>query len=425
MTRLCLLIVALLLATPALAVQSTQPKAPQRLALLIGNWDYNNNGIFDEEPESDMQKDLRNPCQDVDLLRKSLEQVRFEVTPICNVAKPDFEQATNTFARKFEQLPSGSVLLIYYSGHGVQQAGYIYSLPVMFRLPEPLLQASDRDQLRHFASQAVDVQTMLEKFSSRSDLAIYIALDQCRNETQQTTSAYNPAVNIRTAENVMIQYSAGPGDYTLDNSAFAKLLAHEISQGGELGIIASRVYAESLRLYRAGQSSTYSSAYAGRDFASLRSAGMMLVPVAATTPARPPIKAEPSDGKVDKRKILVRKPDNNPSLDILWCEGEGEAARYRIARDLAEAIAGRAKEYGVGRVMVKPLPVATNMHQGYNVRRNLMRFDPSEPKERILLENVAVQFPELSLLPQRGVGVGGQPTKNYVSAFICEGFSGK
>ena len=54
-----------------------------------------------------------------------------------------------------------------------------------------------------------------------------------------------------------------------------------------------------------------------------------------------------------------------------------------------------------------------------------MRYDPVERKERTLLENMAAQFPDLALLPQRGVGVDGKPTKNYVSAFVCEGFAGR
>ena len=93
--------------------------------------------------------------------------------------------------------------------------------------------------------------------------------------------------------------------------------------------------------------------------------------------------------------------------------------------ELATTLAEGARQYGVGRVLVKPLPVRTNLYDGYNVWRNLMRYDPVERKERTLLENMAAQFPDLALLPQRGVGVDGKPTKNYVSAFVCEGFAGR
>lgn len=401
---------------------------PRRIALLIGNWDYNANGKFDETPEPELQADLHNPCHDVELLKDTLAKVRFgEVETVCNVSKKEFDKRIINFSKKFDKLPPGSVVFIYYSGHGVQQYGYVFSLPVMFRIPEKLHHSKVNEQIQYLSQQAMNVQAMLERFSKRRDRAIYIALDQCRNEALQKFDAFNNAVNIRTEENVMIQYSAAPGDYSPDGvgrqSDFAKLLASEIERGGDIGSIASRVYAESLSLFDKDNAKTYSSAYAGRHFASLRSPAMTISPIHKEVPTV--ANTQIHTGTINRKPQTIRNVYDNPSLDILWCEGKGEEARYATAMTLAKKLAENAKKYGVGRIKLKPLPVDTNLNGGYGVWRNLMRYDPSESKERMLLEQVAVQFPELELLPQRGVGVGGAPTKNYVSAFICNGFAGQ
>lgn len=402
----------------------TEAGSPRRLALLIGNWDYDGNGKFDETPSPDMQNDLRNPCKDVKLLKTALQRVQFgDIEEVCNLSKEAFEKRAEELAQKFARLPPGSVVLIYYSGHGIQQYGYLYTLPVLFRLTKNVQEAPANDQIQYLSAQAVDVQAMLDRFSKRKDLAIYIALDQCRNEALPKTTAFNDAVNIHTAQNIMIQYSAGPTDLTPDNSAFATLLAREIERGGDIGRIASRVYSESLGLYEKGKSKTYSVAIAGWDFGALRSPAMTLK-AAEASPPKPTSPRDPST-KIDRRNRMFRDIYDNPSLDILWCEGEGELDRYSAAIALAGRLAENAKHYGVGRVLVKPLSVKANLYEGYNAWRNLLRFDLKERNERSLLEKVASGFPELALLPQRGVGVGGEPTKNYVSAFICEGFTGR
>lgn len=402
--------------------------APRRLALLIGNWDYNANGKFDRDPPPELQGDLRNPCHDVELLKSTLQKVKFgEIVGVCNLTKSQFDDRIAELSRKFEELPSGSVLFIYFSGHGVQQYGRIFSLPVLFRLSDKVQQSAINDQIQYMSAHAVDVQTMLGQFSERKDLAIYIALDQCRNEALEKKDDFNNAVRIATAENVMIQYSAAAGDESPDgegNSDFSKLLSREIARGGDLPSIAGRVWGESLRLYREGRTKTYSAASSGLDFAQLRSPAMTL---SAADPTSSPsaTSARLSNGAVDRRKRELRSTYDNPSLDIFWCEGEGEEARYATAFDLGKKIAKRAKQLGVGRVMVKPLPVHTNLNSGYNAWRNLMRYDPSEDKERLLLENIAAQFPELGFLPQRGAGAHGAPTAGYMSAFICKGFAGR
>jgi hypothetical protein len=415
-------LLAVLMALAAGVAQAKQD-APTRLALLIGNWDYNKNGKFDKEAAGDFQSDLLHPCKDIVKIEAALRKVQFgDIDVACNVSKPEFEQRIADFARKVEALPKGSLAFIYYTGHGAQQLGYLFSLPVLYRHPDAKTVTQGNDLVRHLSSRAVDVQTMLGRFPERKDLAIYIALDQCRSAAVLRKDAYNEMVNVHTAENVMIQYSTTPGQTSPDPSEFSSLLVEELLKGGDIGSVASRVYGRSLSRYEKENSATYSTFHAGLYFSDFRSPALSLKAAPDVVVTRPEV---PDKGVVVRRRQVIRPADANPALDIIWCEGEGERERYAVAVDLADKLAKQAKRYGVGRIAIRPLSVDKNLHQGYNVWRNLMRFDMEEPKERGLLERISADFSDLALLPLRGAGYNGEPTKNYVSAFICAGFAGR
>jgi len=119
-------------------------------------------------------------------------------------------------------------------------------------------------------------------------------------------------------------------------------------------------------------------------------------------------------------KQVIRSALDGVSIDVLWCQGAGDPERYAYALNLARQIAARAHEFHVGRVQLKPLPQATNVQHGYNVFRNLMRYDfPDEPQREVLLD-IAAAFPDGNFLPERGVGAHGQKFHDYGSIFICE-----
>jgi len=424
-----LLFIACTLLSQAQAQVTAEPK---RVALLIGNWDYDMNGRWEEAPTKNYQADLRNPCKDVKRIKESLERIRFgsdqDIDIACNLRVKDFKSKLNEFATKVNNLPKGSLAFIFYSGHGLQQYGYIWSLPVMVEIPSDLVQDSrENQQIQHLSKEAVEIQAALRKFTSRPDIAVYIALDQCRNAPLPSRIAFNNAFNPVVPENVGIQFSSTPGETSPDGSEMVKLLIAELERGGKFADIAGRVYGKSLDLFRGGGQHSYSVSYAGRDFQRLQSAAMTLQAAAHAAPP-PPVLLQATDEVVRGRQELRPKPQGKkppPSLDIFWCEGEGERARYTTAMDLAKKIASDAPTYSVGRVAVRSLPVRKNLEDNYNVWRNLMRYDPGEADERKILESIASKFPEYAFLPQRGVGHGRQPTRNYMSAFICEGFAGR
>lgn len=419
MKRLLLLVLLWMLCAGA------QAQGAQRLALLIGNWDYNGNGRYDDDTEAGLQTDLHHPCEDAARVGEALRKVGFGgVDTVCNVDKAQFDSRVADFARKVEALPKGSLVFIYYSGHGTQQYGYVYSLPVLFRLGEQLNTATVNDQVRYLASNAVDVQAMLAKFPERKDIAIYVALDQCRSEAVQKFDAYNDMVDIHAAENVMIHYSTTPGQTSPDQSDFSRLLVQELLKGGDMGSVGARVYGRTLELFRSGKADTYARTHSGYDFGTLRSPAMRLAAssLSPAPAALPPVK---DAGAVVRDVRQFHRKSDDPSIDIFWCAGQGERERYATAVGIAEKLAANPAGYGVGRIRVRELKVKQNLHDGFNVWRNLMRFDIEDPKERKLLESISAQFAELGLLPSRGKGNAGKPTPNYVSAFICAGFTGR
>ena len=423
---------SLLLLACACFLQAHAAQEPKRVALLIGNWDYDLSGKWEEAPQKDYQPDLKNPCEDIKRIKQSLERVSFgsdqDIEIACNLRVKEFKRKLDDFAGKVNALPPGSLAFIFYSGHGMQQYGYIWSLPVMVEVPGTLLREDrENQQIQHMSKEAVEMQAALRKFTSRRDIAVYIALDQCRNAPLPSKIAFNNAFNPVIPENVGIQFSSTPGEVSPDGSEMVKLLTTELERGGKIGDIAGRVYGQSLERFKRDGKNSYSVSYAGRDFQRLQSTAMTLPAAPNTAPPKPTL-LPATDEVVRTRQELRPKPLGKkppPSLDVFWCEGKGERARYNTAMDLAKRIASDASAHSVGRVAVRPLSVEMNLKSNYNVWRNLMRYDPGEAAERTILESIASKFPEYAFLPQRGVGHGKKPTVNYMSAFICEGFTGQ
>lgn len=392
-------------------VVSAQSHVPRRIALLIGDWDYNLNGKFDPVPSQSFVSDLRTPCNDTALIKHQLDAAGFEILDYCNLEKKSYDRATSDFSSKLSNLPKGSIVFVYFSGHGFQFHGRLFTVPVMFQMDsENLRMLSAQAKFIYFENHANDVALMLQNLTDDKNVALVVVLDNCRDTPVTEEAAYNEAVSIHTGPNTLIQYATTAGDQAPDNSSYAQALSDELAKGGDIGDIMARVAARIWRSYDSGNRTSYAETNVGPAFAALRE-----------TPLRAgerSVVASISETIVRKKKV-VRNVYDGVSLDILWCEGEGEETRYRFALSLAGELSVRAHEFGVGRIQVKPLSVDRNEHDGYNVHRNLMRYDVEYPQERAMLIKIARAFPDGNFLPQRGVGVGGKPTPNYVSAFVC------
>jgi hypothetical protein len=400
------------LLAPLVLHAAASPATPRRIALLVGNSDYNANGRFDAAPTAPFVRDLKNPCDDINYVKPRLQSQGFEVHDFCNLDRAAFAGDANAFATEVGDVPDGSVVFVYYSGHGFQYNGRLFSVPVKFRMDADKVGAMDVNaQAAFFMKQANDLTDWIRNLVSSTRVAVVIALDQCRDNPVGERAAYNDAVSIRTSPNTLIQYVTTPGDQAPDNHVYAKLLGDELARGGDIGDAMAHVNSKMWQLFEGNQRETYADMQVGPAFAALR-----FTPVKAGAAA-----VAPTAGVAVNRQPQTIQPDvaRRIRLDLIWCEGEGEGERYAFALDVARRVKEESAQLKIGRIVVKPLTEEKNDHDGYNVHRNLMRYDVGYPDERALLVRVATAFPEGNFLPQRGVGVNGKPTLYYVSAFVC------
>lgn len=387
-------------------------EAPRRIALLVGNSDYNGNGRYDDVPPLNYVHDLKNPCDDIAYVKSTLQAQGFEVRDFCNLDRSGFSTDANTFADAVGSVPDGSVVFVYYSGHGFQHNGRLFAVPTRFQMDADKVEAlDDTAQMQFFLKQANDLTDWIRNLVSNNKVAVVIALDQCRDNPVAERAAYNNAVSIRTSPNTLIQYVTTPGDESPDSHAYAKILGDELAKGGDIGDAMARVNSRMWKLFDSAQRTSYADMQVGPAFAALK-----FTPLKAGAPARQPVSNEKGNAAPQTVQADVAR---RIRLDIIWCQGPDEAERYAFAMTVAKGIKARSDALKIGRIMVKPLSEEKNDHDGYNVHRNLMRYDAGYPDERAILVGVATAFPEGNFLPQRGVGVNGKPTLYYVSMFVC------
>ncbi|NBB31528.1 caspase family protein [Cellulophaga sp. BC115SP] len=88
----------------------------RRLALIVGNKDYQNPDAV-----------LKNPINDAIAMRNALQKLGFDVLYYNNLDRVAFEKAIDDFGVKLNNYNVG---LFYYSGHGIQAQGENYLVPI-------------------------------------------------------------------------------------------------------------------------------------------------------------------------------------------------------------------------------------------------------------------------------------------------------
>jgi len=206
--RSFLLLLVLLI---VLSLSCAMAKAEERLALLIGNSRY------------DHVTPLRNPENDIGLVAQALETAGFSTQVIANLKREELA-AIDGFVAKVAAKP-GAVVLIYYSGHGVQIGGHNFILPTDVAV----------DQREALAESAVAVDEVLKKLASVQSSLQMLILDACRDEP------FGPAdrgilhgLGATSADRTgrLIAYSTAPGKTATDGdsgtSPYAGALAETI-----------------------------------------------------------------------------------------------------------------------------------------------------------------------------------------------------
>ena len=160
----------------------------KRIALVIGNTDYNDDLL-----------DLKNPVNDASLISSTLTKLDFDVILRENLNKKETLDAIKDFKNKHTEYDFS---VIYYAGHALQdQNGNSFLVPTDYSLEDSITDSS------------INLSGLLNYFEL-SNTPTLLIFDACR-ETDNT-GLNKPA--IQDPQNVKLAYSTSFGKTASDNS---------------------------------------------------------------------------------------------------------------------------------------------------------------------------------------------------------------
>ena len=166
------------------------PPAEQRLALVIGNSNYQT------APQ------LANPSNDAHSVAQLLNSAGFEVTVATDQTRNDMVRGLQDFSAKVAAHGPNTIAMIYYAGHGVQLAGENYLVPIDARIGSP-------SDLTNNTVRLVDVMGTLDTIPSRMRIVV---LDACRNnQFSNVDDAGRGLAIVDAPRGSIVGYSTAPG----------------------------------------------------------------------------------------------------------------------------------------------------------------------------------------------------------------------
>lgn len=183
----------------------------RRIALVIGNTNYTN------------ISSLRNPMYDAESLAQSLGQLGFDVYEAYDCDYTDMTSALNAFAHAAKGY---DVALFYYSGHGLQEQGHNYLIPVTANL-----------EFKSELTRCLDAFDVLERIESSGVENRIICLDACRDvKTSWTRSAAAGLTTMEGNPGTAVICSTRSGQVALDgdsdNSPFTSAFVNALGEKG-------------------------------------------------------------------------------------------------------------------------------------------------------------------------------------------------
>ncbi len=202
-----------------LLIALVTPVHAKRIALLIGNADYEN------------AMPLRNPIHDVDDMEKALIKLGFEVISVRNAKK----QEMLTSIRKFGNLLHGQVGLFFFAGHGLQYKNRNFLVPV----------DADIQEEADIEFETVDFGRILNHMESANNGLNILILDACRdnpfkNRGFTRSLEQRGLVRVDNPNGTLIAYATSPGDVAADgterNGTFTKHLLWALKEKSHLEV---------------------------------------------------------------------------------------------------------------------------------------------------------------------------------------------
>ncbi len=217
-----------------LILLANQADAGQRLALVIGNGDYQ------------FSRKLANPTNDAEKMGANLRSAGFKVTLLKDAVQEEIEQAMKDFSR---ELSPSDTALIFYAGHGVQVNGVSYLLPVD-------AEADAAETLKYEAVPLDMVLDLLDRGGKGASLKIVI-LDCCRDDpfgrgwrgSRSAASQTGLAAPTSTPKGTVLCFATDPGSVASDgassNSPYTEgLLKHLFTPGLDIDMALRRAGTE-------------------------------------------------------------------------------------------------------------------------------------------------------------------------------------
>lgn len=195
---------------------TSQALAAERLALVIGNGDYE-------------QAPLRNPANDAQDVAVKLEQYGFEVTLLLDEGQRTMEQEIRRFTTSLHE---DTVGLFYFAGHGIQVGGENYLIPVDADIVI-------EEDVRY---EGVELGRIIDGMRYGPGRLNLVILDACRNNpySRRFRSAERGLAKSSPARGTMIMYATEPGNVAADgsdrNGIFTGALLETIDEDDSAGI---------------------------------------------------------------------------------------------------------------------------------------------------------------------------------------------
>jgi hypothetical protein len=169
----------------------------KRLALIIGNASYTG------------ANKLSNPVNDANDMAIALKKLGFDVLQFTNLDNKAMKKAINSFG---DQLREYQVGLFYYAGHGVQNNGINYLVPID-------AQPESRNEIEYECIDANRILTKMEDARTRTNIVV---LDACRNNPLDRSwsrgGGDNGLATMDAPIGSVIAYATAPGKTAADGN---------------------------------------------------------------------------------------------------------------------------------------------------------------------------------------------------------------
>ena len=218
----------LIIMVAAVCLTASNANASKRVALVIGNSDYQN------------AANLPNPTNDADAMTRMLKNIGFEVSKLKDVGYNQMRLALRKFASK---AVTADIALIFYAGHGMEVNKHNYLIPSDATL------VSDRDI--DFETVPLDLVTQAAGGARKLSLVL---LDACRNNpfaasmkrTSASRSIGRGLAKVEPTTGTLISFAAKEGTVAADgngkNSPYTVALMNHLQRPGlEINILFRKV----------------------------------------------------------------------------------------------------------------------------------------------------------------------------------------